>query len=294
MKLKVNKQKLVILGLGFVLPALMSMMIYKKTAGGHPASTGAPLEQTCAQSGCHSVGTVSVGTGVNTLQYPVSDSTYIPGTVYTLTVLVQKTGIAKFGFELCALKDSNNTSIGQLLVTSATRTHTISATVNSSLRKYITHSTGGTPATPSTGSNSWTFKWKAPTTDAGKITFYFATNCTNNNNNDTGDAIFLSSFQIKPKVFTSIDDVIDQKDFFVTHNRSDNSVEVNYTLKMPARVLFHLIDMQGKEVVLKENTTNSVGHCQEKIELGNDIGAGVYNVSLEANNKTISRKIFIQ
>jgi len=293
MKFKISKQKFIIVGTVFILPALMSMMLFKKSAGAHPGSTGAPGELTCAKSGCHA-GTTNSGVGTNTLTFSAADSTYIPGQTYTISVVVQKTSIDRFGFELTALKDSNNRGIGTFVITDAVRTQTISATINTKARTSVTHKTAGTPSI-TTGNTNWSFNWTAPPTNVGNITFYYATNCTNNNNASTGDAIYLSSFQIKPKTFfASIDDVIDQKEFFVMHNRSDNSIDVNYSLKVPARILFHLFDMQGREVVLKENNRNSAGNYQDKIELGNNISAGIYNLSLEVENKIVSKKIVIQ
>ena len=156
-----NKQKLVIIGTVLMLPVFMSNIIYKKTSGAHPSSTGAPGEQTCAKSGCHSSAAVNAGTGVNTLIYPDIDSVYVCGATYNITVQVQKTGIEKFGFQLVALRDNDNTSIGELIITDDARTHLQTGTINSQERSYITHSTDGTPAT-SSGKDVWSFQWTAP------------------------------------------------------------------------------------------------------------------------------------
>jgi hypothetical protein len=293
MKLKIGKQKFIIIGVVFILPALMSMMLYKKTAGGHPGRTGAPGEVTCAQSGCHTSSSTMPGAGVNTLLYPNTDSTYIPGTTYTLTVQVQRSTITKFGFELCALKDNDSTNIGQIAITDSNRTHMISTTINAGIRDYITHSTNGTPALI-TGNTSWSFRWTAPSSNEGKITFYYVSNCTNNSSTNLGDTIYLSSFQIKPKVFTSINEIVSEKEFTVLYNRSVNSIVVNYLLNIPAKVTLHLFDLQGKEISLKEYDHGSAGNCSDRIEVGKDISAGIYNLSLMIDNKVISRKVLVQ
>lgn len=292
MKLKINKQKFIIIGVVFILPILMSMGFYKKSAGSHPGSTGAPGELTCAKSGCHA-GTTNSGVGTNTLTFSAADSTYIPGQTYNLSVLVQKAGIARFGFELTALKDSNNRGIGTFVITDATRTQIISAVINSQSRASVTHKTAGTPAI-TTGNTSWGVNWTAPTTNVGTITFYYATNCTNNNNASSGDAIYLSSFQIKPKVFASINEIINEKEVNIFFNKADNSIDVSYTLKVPSKVALHLFDMQGKEIVSTDYNHGAVGKYLDKLELKNNLSTGVYSLSMIVNDKVISRKILVQ
>ena len=51
-------------------------------------------------------------------------------------------------------------------------------------------------------SNTWTFKWTAPNTCSGRITFYAAGNAANNDRNDTGDFIYTSATSIDPMVTT--------------------------------------------------------------------------------------------
>ena len=291
-----KKQTLIIITVVLVLPIIMSNALYRKTSGGHAASTGAPGEPTCANAvtGCHADASINSGTGINTLIYPVSDSTYTAGKTYTVTVQVNNPGISKFGFELVALKDAGNTNIGTLTTTDANRTQLITATINSSLRTYITHKTNGTPATPSAGNNSWSFKWKAPASDVGAITFYYVTNNTNNSGTNAGDALYFSSFKIKPATTNSITEIIDEDNITASFNKSNNIISVNYNLKSSAQISLCLYDMQGKKIQSMESTHKSAGENSDKLEVPSDISTAIYSLGFMINDKTISKKIFIQ
>src|ERR1700741_768120 len=78
----------------------------------HSSSGGAPAGKTGSPgdggncTGCHT-GTATTQTSLITSDIPVSG--YVPGTTYTITASVSKTGINKFGFEI----SPQNTS-GQL------------------------------------------------------------------------------------------------------------------------------------------------------------------------------------
>lgn len=283
-------QKSIIIVLLFVFPVLLSSMLMPKTSGGHPGTTGASGEETCAKSGCHNA-PVSAGTGINTLIYPMSDSTYIPGETYTLVVEVQKTGIEKFGFELVALKDSDDTNTGELIVVNSDRTHLISATINSKERIYITHSTNGTPAT-SSGYNSWEFQWKAPEGNVGNITFHYATNCTDNDGTNKGDEVYLSSFQIKPKT-SSIHEFIDMNSISILYQKETNTILINYMLKKLSGIQFQLFDLQGKEILSTTSASSNTGFISEKIELNQSISSGVYHFSIKADNGNFTKKIML-
>lgn len=285
-----KKAMAVIIALG-ILPAIISTK--PKTSGGHPSSTGGPGEETCAQSGCHSTATVDPGTTVNTLIFPTADSTYVPGQTYSMSLYVQRGDVAKFGFELMALEDSNDTNIGELIVTDASRTHIISGTVAGKTRKYITHSADGTSA-DSTGYIAWSFDWKAPSENVGAITFYYITNCTNDNGANTGDALFKSSFQIKPQTSSSINDIIEGGNIAVNYSQNMQSIEVGYTLKVSQKIVFTLFDIQGKTLRQVEYHSKPAGKYTDRIELEKGLKPGIYKFRIMVANKVINKNIFIQ
>src|SRR4051812_42888289 len=85
-----------------------------------PAATGAggvngifgPTE-TCNQVGCHVGNALNAAGGTLTLTGLPADG-WTPGTVYPLTVTIQKAGAAIYGFQLSSVFDSNTQQAGTL------------------------------------------------------------------------------------------------------------------------------------------------------------------------------------
>ena len=284
-------KKLAVIALIIGFQQLMTHSKPKATAG-HPGSTGAPNELTCAQTGCHADASVNPGDLVNSLTFNAGDSLYEPGKTYTITVKVEKAGIDRFGFELVALKDENNTNIGTFKITNSTKTQIINGISPNSSRKYVTHKINGTiPTAPGIG--EWTFNWTAPTSSAGPVTFYYATNATNNNNQSSGDQIFLSSFQIDEKNTTGIKEK--EKDafrVFYSYESRQIFVSCNDIQAVSENATIEVRDIQGK--LLQVNEINSTVPVKNKaINLNEKIAKGIYLVTYRVDNVMISRKIYI-
>ena len=269
-----------------------------KTAGSHPGSTGAPGETTCAQSGCHTdAPVIQDSLGVNTLVFSAQDSTYVPGQTYTLTLKVNSPGIEKFGYELVALKDVNNTNTGIFNVLDAVRTQTTSHTINNDLRISFTHDYPGTDSL-SAGYTEWKMQWTAPTTNQGFITFYCATNCTNNDALVTGDKIYLSSLTIKPIATntintTFIEDPQLENNLKVFFDRDSKHIAVNYNLNSPSPIKIMVYDSFGKTIFESASEIKS-GVQKEKISLSSNYAKGAYIVRLAVNTKVITKKIIVE
>jgi PKD repeat protein len=148
--------------------------------------SGAPGENSCGT--CH---TGSVTTGSSIINFTVNGGKtyrYQPDSTYTITVSVTKSGISKWGFETTVLKDSTNTFVGTLAVsTSDVQTTSFKS------RTYVEHTFSGTGGK---GKISYTFTWTAPHKDAGTVTFYVAVNAANNDGFSSGDQILLNSFTL--------------------------------------------------------------------------------------------------
>ena len=268
-----------------------------KTTGGHPSSTGAPGELTCANAstGCHATASITNDNNntVNTLTYSAADSSYVPNQTYTLTLKAKKTGITKFGFEIGALRNTGTTNAGTWIITDAARTHTITGTGSLSTRKYVTHSTNGTPQV-SAGLGQWSFNWTAPSTNVGDITFYYATNCTNNNAANTGDQLFLSSFKIHPFSGTSISEFLNEQNFQAILNPASNQLTLNYQLIKECELSVNLFDAQGRMIKNVAPENRSAGEYSDNIDLSQDINTGIYFVHVSINDHTLTKKIMIQ
>ncbi len=268
-----------------------------KTGGGHPSSTGAPGEATCsdATTGCHSDATINKDSVnlVNTFSYSAADSSYTPGQTYTISIAAVKSGIQKFGFEVVALKKSDNGNIGTWIVTEATRTHAITGAGALASRSYLTHSLDGTPAV-SSGLGKWSFKWKAPSTSQGKITFYYATSCTNNNNANTGEQLFLSSFTIHPISTASTSPIAKGSKLNVTYDPSTRKLLINYHLNSAAIVGLSVFDLQGKQIQGFQTTNRPVGFNKQELELPVPLSKGIYLVNFEVGDQKVTEKILVQ
>ncbi len=138
--------------------------------------TGAPINtgHTCAStnSGCHTPPTGSTYTSNMTYTFyragtTTPSTTYQTGQAYDVTVTVTGTGWAspRYGFELCAQRVSSNVFAGAFslnALSDAAHTQILQS------GNYITHKAAITTT------NTWHFKWTAPATNVGNISFYLA------------------------------------------------------------------------------------------------------------------------
>lgn len=289
-----KRTSLIILLSSFCLLILASFSLIK-SSGAHPGSTGAPDDLTCAQSGCHQdAAVIPNAVNNNTLLFSAPDSSYFPGQVYTLTVQVKGSGInpiLKFGFEIQPLCDADSTQAGTFTITQSLRTQIISHGSPHGMRYSVTHTeTGNIPI--SSNYNEWVMNWTAPATNAGKITFYYATNCTNNNGQNTGDRIYLHSFQIHPNPAVSIQENRTAYQLQTWFNKEERSLFVEYALIGKRNVELTLLDMSGK-LIFHESQSSLNGKQKKQIHLSPDLASGTYLVKLKVNEEMIVKKIVI-
>lgn len=155
-------------------------------------NTGAPGETTCSRSGCHSTNSAVTTSALVFDTAPAGGlaSGYTPGQQYNLIVNVNSltppagTTTPKYGFSLTAVDGSNNAA-GTFAITSAATT-SLSTFAGKS---YIGHKSANSTA-------AWVFKWTAPGSGTGDVTFYIAANSSNNNGNSLGDAIYIRNVTI--------------------------------------------------------------------------------------------------
>jgi aldose sugar dehydrogenase len=156
---------------------------------GPPAGyTHAPGELDCSE--CHTTPAQSSGTITVT-----APQHYTPGETYDITVThaTQDPSRVRWGFELTAL-DSTDSKAGTLAPADS-----LTQVVNNSgpfpSRQYVEHAikdnSDGTFSGQQFGAH-WTFKWTAPDTDVGPVTFYAAGNQANGDRNSSGDNIYFT------------------------------------------------------------------------------------------------------
>jgi len=156
--------------------------VYAFSGNSPGAKTASPGDGVnCTQ--CHS-GTVNSGSGTRSVTSNIPVSGYVPGQTYTITGTITEALINKFGFEITAEKDADNSKIGTIVLTDATNTQFVNS------NNAVTHKSAGTSGT---GSRTWSFDWIAPVAGTGDVTFYGAFNAVNNDGSTAGDKVYTTS-----------------------------------------------------------------------------------------------------
>ncbi len=255
-----------------------------------PASTtGAPGEVNCTTSGCHQSFLVNSGSGSVSINFDNGASSYIPGKTYTVNVEVDQSSLIRFGFQMVALKNSDNSNVGTFTPTDGSRNQVTTGYGNLTDRKYITYTFKSTGSTI-VGKGIWSFNWTAPTINEGEITFYIASIAANNDGNDLGDYCYTSSLKINSNA-----PIINPTDFSVSTfpNPAKDKIGVNYSIIETSNIKIDLVDVQGKIVEQLFDAVQAEGEYKLSLPFTNRYKGGLYYVKFTHNNKTTYKKLFI-
>ena len=178
---------------------------HANSSGPSASRTGAPIlgsftaELNCTSSGCHSTYALNSGTGTFTITGLTPY--YPPDQEITVTVTMNQSNRGSYGFQLTALDAQGNRA--GTFTSSDNRTQLINGTGTFTGRRYIQHSLAGTSAN---GANqaTWSFKWRAPATPAGKVTFYAAGNAANGTGTSSNDYIYTTSKSIDELPYAAV------------------------------------------------------------------------------------------
>ncbi len=248
-------------------------------AGSPGGRTGAPGDGVCTQ--CHS-GTVQSGSGFNNVTLlnggnPVSE--YEVSTTYQVQ-LSMATNNVKNGFEIVAL-NPNNTVAGTWTITDATHTKTIT----SGGKSRVTHKLAGTSLT------SWTFNWTSPATNVGTVTFYLATNQTNNSSSDAGDVIRTSQHSFGSQA--GVEEITPTLETQIGYQANTNSLNIQLNSKVDGSVFVNVVDLSGKSVFTEKLGTVSAGESSLSVRLDNELTSGIYMINVSVDNNMAMKKVFI-
>lgn len=166
-------------------------MVRERSSSGAPAShTGAPGEKTCATAGCHDDNTINSGTASLNIDMGATTQ-YTPGKTYPVKIRITDPGVNRFGFQIVALKNTDNSNIGIFELVDKKQTQMVHNKYELSDRQYITYTFEGTDAIYD-GTGEWVVNWIAPTADVGAVTFYAAAVSGNDDGIDKGDHVYTS------------------------------------------------------------------------------------------------------
>lgn len=257
---------------------------HKLNAGGAGSGvTGAPGEGNCTN--CHS-GTTLAGTTENVLTVidPMTlttVTTYIPSKTYSVALTMSSIP-SKKGFQATALDPSN-----AMAGTFAAGTNT---SISGTLKKYANHtSTSNTNTT-----TAWLWSWTAPATDVGNVKFYVATNKANDNNNQTGDQIYLSQHTLTPAGAGIGDDENTAANFKVGYSSDNNTLNFNYNSLVSGETSINIVDLNGRSVFASNLGNAVVGKNVESFKLPAEFKNGMYIANFFVNNNAMSAKFMVQ
>lgn len=252
------------------------------SSGPPTGKTGAPGESNCTD--CHS-GTVQSGTGINQVMLINSSqqivSEYTPGETYSVTVTTETA--AKKGFQISARILSDNSKAG-----SSTGIATNTEMKSANNQEYIGHVSAS-----NTSQSGWTFNWTAPATNVGDVRFYLAANTTNNSSTSAGDVIRISQHTFPVVSGASIVENDDFKNLEIAYKGINNSLSFNFNLQENNAVYMNLVDLSGKSILSKRFSDLNIGKNHQDVFLSKDLKDGIYIVHFFVDNKSTSKKIFI-
>lgn len=237
----------------------VSAFLMMSSSGGRTdGRSGSPGDGGITCTACHSEGANFNTTAEITTNIPITG--YLLNTDYTINVNSTSSS-TKLGFQLTA-ENNSNTKIGTFTAGSGSRVGS----------QRVTQST------PST-SGDWSFTWRSPSTDLGRVTFYSAVNATNNNGNTSGDQV-ITVTSSAPSL--SISDA-QRLDFDMFPNPATDRL----TIQLPSNT--EKAEVQIYNYIGKLSLSKIISSDNNKIDV-NDLSAGVYVLKVVTEDKIGTQK----
>lgn len=265
----------------FLSAMLLTTKTYTHSTVPDPGRSGDPLtNQTCAAgSGCHGTTTLD-GTSAITLQIGTilsiltpANASFVPvaSTEYYLSVGLTETA-QKYGFELSALT-ANNQQAGSFTVNNINVTST---TLNNI--QYVSHKNA------SAATKNSIFKWTAPATISGPITFYIASNFANGDASENNDVIYKRAVSINGgSVGISTPNSLNS--FTVFPNPANEKITLSYNLLNSEYVSAQIMNSEGKVVKNLFAENQAIGIVENSFNIA-ELAAGKYYVHINAGGKS--------
>lgn len=248
----------------------------RNSGGAAPGKTGAPGEMNCTQ--CHD-GSVQDGTAENILlisQGGAPVNNYTPGQQYSVNLSMISNPV-KRGFQATAL-NSNNAMAGFFTGLAG------NTSINGAARKYANHTSS---SNTSAAAPNWSWTWTAPSAGTGDVTFYVATNKTNNNGNDNGDMIYLSQFVIQESSNVGLEEEISN---FSIVGLSQETISLRAKDAIGRLEGISIHDTNGKLLSFTPEVQAENGLFI--INRPSQMQKGLYFLTFQANSRLISKKIY--
>lgn len=242
--------------------------------------SGAPGETTC--SGCHSA---PVNPNIPDLHFEFENGSinYQLDSSYLVHIRIKRAGHSKFGF-VCSALDSTNTSAGTftLINVATTRTYVLGG------RKYVSHTPCGAD---SQDSATWTYKWKAPSINKGKVKIYMSMLVANHDEALTGDTTYTRVLQINNSTIAGIkNETFNTYKTKVYPNVFSNSYTIEFNPLFDNQLkTVYLYDVNGRFIQKKSIKESNYTQEIEKV-----FEAGIYFLKIEYPNGVEDIKLIKQ
>lgn len=248
------------------------LFLLGNSGGAIAGVTGAPEEETCARSGCHS-GTVNSGSATVSLKFGEDATAYTFDETYAVSISIDGAQNAnKNGFEIVALDEQNN-NIGEwILAGDDLRSRT------GSDREYVTQTSSGS------SKSAWSIDWKAPSIDAGNVTFYLAYNDSNGNGGTSGDNVYTTTLSVGADGVSSTADLVSIENINAYPNPFTEILTVQLSLIEETHLTATLVNTLGQNVNQLFSKKLAAGTNTLQLNIPRDLSNGLY--FLQISNKT--------
>jgi hypothetical protein len=215
---------------------------------GAPAVGGVAAEGVCTL--CHT--TFPLNANGATLEILDVPEFYLPDSVYTLRVRLSSTFTPprRWGFQLTAVRAANGQGAGTFDIAGSTLLQILSGSGAFASRRYVEHTSSGTFPNDD-GPIVWTFRWRAPNANQGRIHFFAAGNAANNSGSNSGDHIYTQrdSADIHPLLDAPHVPVATFDELSAPRpNPFRFSTTLGFSLARAGRLEITVLDSQGRSV----------------------------------------------
>ena len=236
-------------------------------------AAGAPGDgTTCSSGGCHgSGGPFGAELLISLSENGTEVTEYMPGQTYTLGVTINSTSgnPSRFGFQMTALVDSDNTNAGTITDVSS---NAQSLVINE--RTYVEHA-------GSSSSESFSATWTAPATGTGDVKVYAAGIAANGNGGSSGDSGVLGSLTFAEADLSSVTLLTSDEMSF-----SPNPVKdfIFIDTKLNQNMDYTVLSINGVKVASGSVENNIIDIA--------DLNIGLYIVTVKGDNVIYRQKIY--
>ena len=228
------------------------------------------------------IGNANVITGSST--YTPHCTQWISITLLGLNTNAMPTYLPKEGFQFTALKANDSMAGSFTLVDPRTAMETSANAYQPVLHgpvQYVSH------ARADSAKRTWYFKWTAPDSVAGPVTFYYTGNLGNGDATYNGDSIFLGQVTLAPGAPCTTNGISDVSGNI--HSLSaypvpfDQTLNTDIYLNTASHLTLTLMSVEGQSVKELYNGSTAQGQFSRSFETGG-LPAGIYLLKVQSGN----------